>query len=417
MDATGLPEDLQRKLAAHRDVALVAGVLSYQHAATIEGVLRSLDKGLRAHFPEARALLVHSDAGSTDGTPEVAGRAAADGPVLQVEHHASPAQRAAPPAHGIPGADEAFRLLARIAGAVGARAIVLVGADLRGLPDVWVERLVRPVLDGEADLVAPLFARHVLDGTLTTCLLYPLTRALYRRAVRTATASELACTADLAQRLAGSLAPGTPAARAVALAVTTGAAATGARLAEASLGVRDAEPRQGRTDLGALVSEVVGAAFALAEAWEEQWREMEPGPPPLRLGEPPAASGPGPAVSPARMVAMFRQGVRDLVPIWEQALRADTLADLYPLADLAPEEFRFPPELWARVVLDFLVAWRFRVIHRDHLLRSLVPLYLGRTAALANEAAGRPPGAGERLLERQAQAFEAARADVVDRWA
>jgi hypothetical protein len=117
------------------------------------------------------------------------------------------------------------------------------------------------------------------------------------------------------------------------------------------------------------------------------------------------------------MVAMFRQGVRDLVPIWEQALRADTLADLYPLADLAPEEFRFPPELWARVVLDFLVAWRFRVIHRDHLLRSLVPLYLGRTAALANEAAGRPPGAGERLLERQAQAFEAARADVVDRWA
>jgi hypothetical protein len=112
---------------------------------------------------------------------------------------------------------------------------------------------------------------------------------------------------------------------------------------------------------------------------------------------------------------MFRQGLRDLLPIWQQALRADTLADLYPLADLAPEEFRFPPELWARVVLDFLLAWRFRVIHRDHLLRSLVPLYLGRTAALAQEVAGRPVGAVERLLEEQARAFEAARADAIDR--
>jgi hypothetical protein len=300
-----------------------------------------------------------------------------------------------------------------VAGDVQARALVLVGADLRGLPDPWVERLVRPVLDGEADLVAPLYARHVLDGTLTTCLLYPLTRALHGLAVRAATTSELACTAELGRRLVGGLAPGT---RAAALALTTGAAATGARLAEAGLGSRDAEPRQGRTDLGALVSEVVGAAFALVETWEEQWREGTPGPPARRLGELPVAPGPGLAASPARMVGMFRQGLRDLVPIWQQALRADTLADLYPLADLAPEEFRFPAELWARVAADFLLAWRFRTVHRDHLLRSLVPLYLGRTAALANEAAGRPPDAVERLLERQARAFEAIRADLVDRW-
>jgi hypothetical protein len=116
------------------------------------------------------------------------------------------------------------------------------------------------------------------------------------------------------------------------------------------------------------------------------------------------------------MVGAFRQGVRDLQPIWEQGLSAATLADLYALGDLAPDEFVFSADLWARVVFDVLLAYRFRVLHRDHLLRSLVPLYFGRLAALCREAARLPAAAQERLLERQAQAFDRAKPDLVDRW-
>src|SRR5262249_32467851 len=109
---------------------------------------------------------------------------------------------------------------------------------------------------------------------------------------------------------------------------------------------------------------------------------------PRRLGELLLTPSAAPAAGVARMVAAFRQGLRDLQPIWEQALAAGTLGDLYPLGDLAPDEFAFPAELWARVVYDFLLAYRFRVLHREHLLRSLVPLYLGRMAALSPDAPG-----------------------------
>ena len=47
----------------------------------------------------------------------------------------------------------------------------------------------------------------------------------------------------------------------------------------------------------------------------------------------------------------------------------------------APADFVFPDALWARVVYDFALGHHYGVVHRDHLLRSLVPLYLGRTAA------------------------------------
>jgi hypothetical protein len=399
-----------------RDVEVVAGVVSYQHAGTIEGVLRSLDKALRAHFPDTPAAIVHCDVGSTDATRENVARVAAELPLTSLPCPVPAAQLGAPPVHGVPGADLAVRALIGRARAVGARVLLLVGGDLRALPDGWVERLVRPVREGAAELVTPLFARHVLDGTLTSCLLYPLSRALYGSAVQQAMTAELACSTELAARVADGPGWGVGT-RAFPLALITGALAARARVAEAWLGVREAEPRERRVDLGDLMSEVVGAAFALAAVYEEQWRDAGPSAPPIRVGDPvPLAPPAAPVANQPRLVAMFRQGLRDLIEIWEQALRAETVADLYPLAEGPPEEFRFAPDLWARVVYDVLLAYRFGALHRRHLLRSLVPLYLGRVAGLMTDVAGQPASRHERLIERQARAFEEAKVELVDRW-
>lgn len=414
MDALGLPAEVERRLAEIGTADLLLGLVSYQHARTIPSVIRDLEKGVRARFPEARAVLLHADAGSTDGTVEAAAGAASEVPLVAVSHVGAGGPRATPSAHGVPGGAAALRTLCRIGRTLGTRALLLVGADLRALPEDWVERLLRPVWAGELDFVVPILPRHVLDGTLTTCLLYPLARALYGRALRHAMAAEAAFSAGLADRVCD--APSSAATRVASLYLTTTASASGARLGEAWLGSRSQELREGRLDLGDIMTEVVGAAFALTELYEDQWREARPGPAPQRLGEALPAPREAPPAQPARMVAVFHQGLRDLVPIWEQALQPDTLADLYPLGDLGPDELAFSPELWARVVYDFVVAYRLRTLHRDHLLQSLVPLYLGRLASLVREAAGQPASAQERLVERQAQAFERWKSDFADRW-
>jgi hypothetical protein len=43
--------------------------------------------------------------------------------------------------------------------------------------------------------------------------------------------------------------------------------------------------------------------------------------------------------------------------------------------------FAFPDSLWVRLVYDFAIAYARRALARDQLLRSLVPIYLGRTAS------------------------------------
>jgi hypothetical protein len=131
----------------------------------------------------------------------------------------------------------------------------------------------------------------------------------------------------------------------------------------------------------------------------------------------PAAPGTEPAqVDVERMRDGFRRGVRDLLPIWEHILAPDTLADVLGLDPGGAATFRFPDELWARVVYDFALGYHYDVVHRDHLLRSLVPLYLGRTAAFVQESA--PCGAleTEALLERVGTAFEREKPYLADRW-
>jgi hypothetical protein len=116
------------------------------------------------------------------------------------------------------------------------------------------------------------------------------------------------------------------------------------------------------------------------------------------------------------MLDGFRRGVRDLLPIWEHVLAPDTLADVLGLDSGGATAFRFPDDLWARVVYDFALGYHYDVVHKDHLLRSLVPLYLGRTAAFVQESEPRGAVETEALLERVGTAFEREKPYLADRW-
>jgi hypothetical protein len=78
--------------------------------------------------------------------------------------------------------------------------------------------------------------------------------------------------------------------------------------------------------------------------------------------------------------------------------------------------FRFPDDLWARIVYEFALGHHYAVVHRDHLLRSLVPLYLGRTAAYIQATYTANADETERVLEATAAAFERQKPYLVEQW-
>jgi hypothetical protein len=68
------------------------------------------------------------------------------------------------------------------------------------------------------------------------------------------------------------------------------------------------------------------------------------------------------------------------------------------------------------VTSDFAVAHHEQRLPRDHLLRALTPLYLGRVAAFVLETQGGSPARAADALERVGLAFEAEKAALSARW-
>jgi len=75
-----------------------------------------------------------------------------------------------------------------------------------------------------------------------------------------------------------------------------------------------------------------------------------------------------------------------------------------------------PDETWARIVYDFVLAYRLRTINRDQMLRALTPIYLGWVASYALELENASPEAVEQRLERLCLAYENTKSYLIARW-
>lgn len=414
MSAVVPDTEVEGQLARLGPREIAVAVLTYNNAATIEGVGAAVHAALDARPNGMAGVLVNVDVGSSDGTPEALARAGAA--VLLARVAAPVTERAQVPFHGVPGRAEAVRTALTLSRRVGARVLVFVEADLVSLSPEWIDRLARPVWEAKADFVAPAYARHRYDGTVTNLLLSPLVRTLYGRRLRQPLGGQQALSARLVEHLLVHPQWTWSGRDVVDLWMVGTAIADGFAVWETWLGRRRIESRTRSTDLPAMIAQTLGAVFTVMDRHQDLWREVHGSEPVPALGEVVPTGTEAVTVDVERLLAGFRLGLRDLVPIWEHILAADTLGDVLSLTTESPERFRFPDDLWARVVYDFALGHHYAVVHREHLLRSLVPLYLGRTAAFVTATRARSGPATEAMIEGVGAAFERQKPYLTERW-
>jgi hypothetical protein len=171
-------------------------------------------------------------------------------------------------------------------------------------------------------------------------------------------------------------------------------------------------------DLSSIVSQVVGSLFHLAESYQGLWQKGLPESHPPIFGTLISQPSPSnaPPVDPLPMIESFHRGLRDLLPLWEQALSPETLQDLYPLGGLRGSDFRFSMDLWVRVIYDMLLAFHYRIFYWRHLLKSLVPLYLGRLASMVIETENGSEAEIEESVQLLCRKFIGLRPYLIERW-
>jgi hypothetical protein len=290
--------------------------------------------------------------------------------------------------------------------------VLLLGSDAPS--GMLLQSLARGLTQSHADVVMPRLQTSATDGLVNSALLYPMTRALLGQDIRFPLPHNIGLSRRALERLASEAQREVSAGRSDSL-LWPVSVATAAGYSVRQVDSNEHLPVPAVTDFNRLFAEVIGSLLADTEARAINWQRSRYVAPAHSAGEPLTTSVQDPDADVVSMVEGFRVAYANLLPIWSLVLPPQSLLALKKLAPVPPQAFLFPPELWARVVYDFALAFHLRTINRNHLLGALTPLYLAWAASHIRCAAGDATEA-ERLVHATAAAFEAEKPYFVSRW-
>jgi hypothetical protein len=372
--------------------------------------------GLAAHFGSSLTQIFLADGGSTDGTREAVRSAVGATELVEVEYAAPMASLADVPYHGFPGRANALRAILETTQRLNARALALVDAGLETADPQRISQVVAAILTDQFDYVSSYHVRSRFDGLITKGIVAPLFRALFGAALRQPAAVEFGCSARTADYfLQQDIWDREGAQAGIDLWLASAAVRGGFRICEATVGIRGPAHTE-TTDLSTTLAQVVGSLFADLEHHADVWQRVRQSVAVPVIG---AVSGPEPeAAAPnvERLIESFRLGYRELREIWTWILPPRTIIALRRLAEATSDRFRFDDLLWASVLYDFALGYSLRVMPRDHLLRSLTPIYSGWIASIVLQMQDATGAEVEDRLEQLCAAFEAQKRYLMSRW-
>jgi glucosylglycerate synthase len=442
---------IREEIARLERADIMVGIPSFKNATTIGYVVRAAQAGLVQYFPDLRPVVVNSDAGSPDGTQRVV---VDTEPPDYIERIllVRPTNKLArvsltyPEIDGTGGKGAALRTIFEIAAALEVQALVVVDSDLRSIGPEWIELLAGPILKGGYDFVAPLYARHKHDGTITNNVTYPLTRALYGLRIRQPIGGDFGVSGDLVRHYLEAD-DWTPEISKFGIDIwmTTLAITGGFAVCQAQLGSKVHDPKDPGADLGPMFRQVVTTILRLAVANADRWPTVKGSHDVPSYGFERVIDPPPLEVNVLRLLSEFQAGSLTLEPTWAEMLAPDTMAEVMALAEEAGRvadhvraaldldapgqerpntkamadaaaAFAFPDGTWARVMYDLVVSAREAPDRLDAHVAALVPVYFGRVASAFIENRDLTTERAEDSIERQAREFERLKPYLVGRW-
>lgn len=391
---------------------LLIALPSCRTAPALEEALERLPAILPSDVTTGKIVVLHPDVAAASATAPAASHLGPSVdilayPLLPIDRYGDQTQPAA------------VESLLAASQKVNARVCLVLSSELGPISNGDLSLLIKPVLEQDYDLTVPNYPERRFDGLINRGVVRPLTRALYGQRMHFPMSADFSFSANLAAKLSQ-----TENQRLVPLNwITTAAICAGLKICEAN--VTFAPPAGGGVELSSVLAQVLASLFLEMDSNASSWQR-------LRGSHPVQVCGPQQTIEEPddvdkrkldlqkmdvqKMIDAFQRGVRDLFEIWSTVLPPATLLELKKLARMPAEEFRMPDTVWVRLLYDFALGHRQRVMTRDHLLRSFTPAYLAWVASYALEVQSATPQEVEQRLERLYSTFEASKPYLLSRW-
>jgi len=411
LDAVSQPE--LEQIARLGSADLVVGLVDGEYPEETAAAIAKTREALAGLTKIARIVVVCNNGAHSPGplTP-AEGNGGEQAPAIILCSLPAPGAAETPPQ----SISRAYRTVLAFSEKLDARACGVIASQPSAATPQWIYRLVQPILELGFDLTAPRYTRHRMEGLLNRSIISPLYRALYGEQLQSPMGPEFGLSAKLLQRVLGRDSSSRRGSEGDVLAsIASTAAGGGFQLCETHLGTRT-QPPIDSMNLSSLLAQVLGPVFLEMERQAASWQRIRGSRAALRFGLPEAVASETGSIDVQQMIESFQLGAQNLNDVWGIVLAPTTLLELRKLSRLPPAQFRMPDDLWVRAVYDFALGHRLRSISRDHLLRSLTPLYLGWIASYALDLVAATPAEIEARIERLSGAYEANKPYLISRW-
>ena len=387
---------------------IVVGIPSYNEASSISFPTQQADKGLTKYYGERSAVIVNCDNHSDDNTRQAFMGTPTKTPKIYLSTD-----------NGIKGKGNNLKNLFAKVVELSAKAVIVVDADLKSITPLWIRDLGNPLFDSY-DFVAPLYVRHKYDGTLTTNLAYPLTRALYGRRVRQPINGDYGFSGNLAGiYMESDIWSETAANFGIDIWMTTLAMRRRVSVIQSFMGKPKIHKAKDQIEgMLNVVRDVVETIFQLMVRFDSFWKDV-------KWSRPTAVYGvslgdlelPPPVEFDVKILSdRFLSGLHAHSDIYNAILDRQNMNKLEEAAELPASGFEFPTGLWAKVVYDFAIAYKRNLLPTDQLIDVLLPLFYGKTWSFILETQPMNTQQVEEFIEDQCLQFEKAKPYLVERW-
>lgn len=163
---------------------------SLNEADTISKVVHVADEGLCIYFPKQEAIIVNIDGTSSDGTKAAFLRTKTRTKKLLIDNSKNKIQgKGSNILRGLRFAVDKFD------------SFLLLDADVQSIDPSWIKKLLKPIVNGQADLVCPIYTRNRYEGNTTNHFSAPLLRSCLRININQPIAGDFGVSKKLAQKI------------------------------------------------------------------------------------------------------------------------------------------------------------------------------------------------------------------------
>ncbi|SMC18788.1 glucosylglycerate synthase [Desulfacinum hydrothermale DSM 13146] len=393
------------------EAELVVAFPTFDEAASIGRAVEIVGQGLQEAFPDRQAVIINCDNHSLDGTRDAFLQAAT--PVPRIYLSTEPSQR---------GKGANLRMLFQKVLDLKAEVVVVLEADISNLSPSWVRLFAEPIQKGAA-YVTPFYMRHKYENTLTSCLVYPMSRCLYGRRVRQLDAGDCAFRGDLAATFLDAPAWG-DAVEATGIDVWMGTVALVSRVPvwQTFIGMpKEHRMKDPFAQLSVRFRQAVTTLFDLMGAYEDFWRRVKWSKPTalFNLDGQEVESPPIVEVNTSRLHQRFHEGFQEFEGLWREVFDPMVFNKLDEIRSMSFEQFTFPTHTWATLLFDAAAAYRRMGEDgeaRSALVDSLLPLYLGKVVSYVKRTERMSIQQAEEHVEGMCAVFEESKPYLLEKW-